>query len=259
MSNVADYIGINGLLITNVVTLILLLFLIFYYNIPKKIILKIIWPKYSKSGFLKIIDHNGKLLDVGCGNNSPYYIKTRYPSIVYYGIDVGDYNQTKPNVADNYIVVKPEDFAGAIENMPELFDTVISSHNLEHCNDRDRTLDAMIKVLKSGGYLFLSFPTEESVNFPGPRKGTLNYYDDETHKDKPPEYDKIISKLKDNNMQIIFASKSYKPFFLYLIGFFLEWKSKKDKEVRIWTWAYWGFETIIWAKKNKPARVHAGG
>jgi len=49
-------------------------------------------------------------------------------------------------------------------------------------------------------------------------------------------------------MQIV--SKSYKPFFLYLIGFFLEWKSKRDIKVYIWTWAYYGFETIIWAKKK---------
>jgi SAM-dependent methyltransferase len=250
MSNITNSVGINVLLATNAITLVCLLVLTVYYKIPKKIFWKIAEPKYCKSGFLKIINHNGKLLDAGCGNNSPYYIKTKYPDIVYTGIDVGDYNQTKPNLADNYIVVKPEKFAEAIANIPELFDTVISSHNLEHCNDRDKTLDAMIKVLKPGGYLFLSFPTEESVNFPGPRKGTLNYYDDKTHRDKPPEYEKIISKLKTNNMEILFASKSYKPFLLFLIGFFLEWKSRKDKEVKTWTWAYWGFETIIWAKKK---------
>jgi len=169
--------------------------------------------------------------------------------MIYTGIDIGDYNQTKPNLADNYIVVEPEKFAEAIENLPELFDGVISSHNLEHCNARNRTLDAMIKVLKPGGYLYLSFPTEESIDFPCTRNGTLNYYDDPTHKDKPPVFDEIIKTIHANGMEVVFASKSYKPFFFYLIGFLLEWKSKKDKEVKIWTWAYWGFETIIWAKK----------
>jgi len=130
----------------------------------KKIIKILFEPKYCLSKFLKIINHNGKLLDVGCGNNSPYLIKTKYPNIVYYGIDVDDYHQTKPNLADSYIVVKPEDFAETIEKLQENFDTVISSHNLEHCNDRDKTLDAIIKKLKSGGYLFLSFPTEKSEN-----------------------------------------------------------------------------------------------
>lgn len=225
----------------------------------KKIIRKIVEPKYCKSSFLKKINHNGKLLDVGCGNNSSYSIKSQYPNIHYTGIDVGDYNQTKPNMADNYIITEPEKFADTIANIPELFDTVISSHNLEHCNDRNKCLDAMIKVLKNGGYLYLSFPTEKSINFPGPRNGCLNYYDDGTHKDIPPDFDKVITVLKNNNMEIIFSSKSYKPFFMFLIGALYERKSKKEKQTKVGTWAFWGFEAIIWAKKKETARVHAGG
>ena len=105
---------------------------LFHYS--KKIIWKIVKPRYYKSKFLKKINPNGRLLDVGCGNNSPYNIKTRYPNIKYTGIDVGNCNQTKHNLADNYIMVKPENFSDAIANLPELFDTVISSHNIEHCN-----------------------------------------------------------------------------------------------------------------------------
>ncbi|MCL1814010.1 MAG: class I SAM-dependent methyltransferase [Treponema sp.] len=219
-------------------------------NIIKKIILEIAGPKYGKSKFLKKINRRGNLLDVGCGNNSPYKIKTKCPKIHYTGIDIGDYNQNKPNLADSYITAKPENFAETIENLPELFDTVISSHNLEHCNNREKALNAMIKVLKSGGYLYLSFPTEASVNFPGYRNGCLNYYDDPTHKYLPPDFFETINTLKENNMEIIFSSRSYKPVPLCMIGFFLEWKSKKDKETKLGTWAYWGFETIIWAKKK---------
>jgi ubiquinone/menaquinone biosynthesis C-methylase UbiE len=215
----------------------------------KKIAWKIMEPPHHRNKFIKKINQKGALLDVGCGNNSSYDIKTICPDVFYVGIDIGDYNQTKPNLADQYVITTPEEFAKTISNMASTFDTVVSSHNLEHCNDREKTLDAMIKVLKSGGYLYLAFPTEKSVNFPGPRNGTLNYYDDPTHKNTPPNYDKTIKKLLENNMQIIFASKSYKPFFMYIIGFLLEWKSKKEKQIKYWTWAYWGFETVIWAKK----------
>jgi SAM-dependent methyltransferase len=190
------------------------------------------------------------MLDAGCGNNSPYYIKSKYPDIIYTGIDVGDYNQINPNSADKYIIVEPDKFAEAIASLPQRFDTVISSHNLEHCNDREKTLEALIKVLKNNGYLYLSFPSEKTVNFPGFRRGSLNYYDDPSHKYSPPDYNKTIAALQQNNMEIIFANKSYKPFFMYWIGFFLERKSKKDKEIKNGTWAYWGFETIIWAKKK---------
>jgi SAM-dependent methyltransferase len=230
---------IGGLVMANIKELIWL----------KYIIREIVGPKYCKSNFLKKINHNGKLLDVGCGNNSSYFIKSKYPNINYTGIDVSNYNQTKPNMADNYMIVEPNEFAEAIANIPESFDTVISSHNLEHCNDRNKTLDAIIKVLKKGGYLYLSFPTEKSVNFPGFRNGCLNYYDDKTHKDAPPDFDKVITILKNNNIEIIFSSRSYKPIFMFLIGALNERRSKKDKETKIGTWAYWGFEAIIWAKK----------
>lgn len=220
-------------------------------NIYRIIYSKIVVPKYYKANFLKIINHNGTLLDVGCGNNSPYKIKSVYPDLIYTGIDIGDYNQIKPNLADKYIIVEPERFAQAIAEMPENFDTVVSHHNLEHVNDRKKTLESMIMSLKPNGYLYLAFPTENSINFPGPRKGTLNYYDDPTHKDTPPDFEQTILTLKQNNMKILFASESYKPFVMYIIGFLLERKSKKDKETKFGTWTYWGFHAIIWAKKNK--------
>jgi SAM-dependent methyltransferase len=220
-----------------------------YYKIPKKIIKKIVEPPHCKNRFLKIIDKKGTLLDVGCGNDSPYYIKTLLPDIIYTGIDIDNYNQTKPNLADNYIIVSPENFSNKIAELADSFDAVISSHNLEHCNDRNKTLTAMIKALKTGGYLYLSFPTEDSVNFPGPRSGTLNYYDDPTHKGFPPKFDEIIEILKTNSMEIVFASKSYKPFFYYLLGKLLENKSKREQKVFYPIWAYYGFETIIWARK----------
>jgi 2-polyprenyl-3-methyl-5-hydroxy-6-metoxy-1,4-benzoquinol methylase len=167
---------------------------------------------------MKIINPKGTLLDVGCGNNSPYNIKLKFPDIRYTGIDIGDYNQTKPILADNYLITTPESFAGKISELKNEFDTVICAHNLEHCNNRYKTLEAIISALKSGGYLYLAFPSENSVDFPGPRRGCLNYYDDGSHKDIPPKYDETIENLKKRNMQIIFAAKSYKPVFLYFIG-----------------------------------------
>jgi SAM-dependent methyltransferase len=238
------------LFITNVITLVCLFVVIIYYKIPIKILLRIAKAPYGKKRFLKKINKNGKLLDVGCGNNSPYQIKTMYHNIYYTGIDIGDYNQQQPNMADEYIITTSENFADTIANLDKKYDAIISSHNLEHCNDREKTLDAIIKVLISGGYLYLSFPTEKSVNFPGFRNGCLNYYDDPTHKGVPPNFDRVIEKLKNNNMEIIFSNRSYKPFLLHLIGFFMERKSKREKITKIGTWAYWGFEAIIWARKK---------
>jgi len=224
-------------------------------NFFKNIKIKILNKNYTKRDrwrFLEITNYKGNLLDVGCGNDSPYWTKKLYPNIIYTGIDVGDYNQSKPNDADNYIIVKPEEFAESITNIPELFDTVISAHNLEHCNDRDGTLQAIIKVLKPGGFLYISFPTEKSVKFPKGRKYTLNYFDDKTHKEDPPKFKDVLKILKKNNMKILFSSKSYKPFLQWFVGFYKEKESKQKKEVLFpWTWAFWGFESIIWARKSK--------
>lgn len=209
-------------------------------------------PSHGKRRFLMSINKKGSLVDVGCGNNSPYYVKSRFPDIFYIGIDIGDYNQTKPNLADEYLLTTPDKFADTIANI-EGADTVISSHNLEHCDDREKTLDAMMKILKQGGKLFLSFPTKESVNFPH-RKGVLNYFADPTHKYNPPDFDQIILELKNNNFDILFSSISYKPMFYFLVGLFLEPLARLTKRVffnSYGTWSYWGFESIIWAKKTK--------
>jgi SAM-dependent methyltransferase len=261
-----NVLAFNILLVFNVITLFCLLFLVFYYKIPEKIIRKIlkplinnfkklsfnkmIIPPHGREKFLQIINQKGKLLDVGCGNNSPYYFKSWFPYLIYTGIDIGDYNQTSPILTDNYIITSPETYSDKIMEFENEFDTVNCSHNLEHCNDRNKTLEAIIKALKSGGYLYLSFPSEKSTNFPGPRAGCLNYYDDSSHKDVPPKFNEIIERLKNGGMKIIFSSKSYKPFFMYFIGLKNENKSKKEKRVKNGTWAYWGFETIIWAIKK---------
>ena len=213
-------------------------------------LIEFVEPRHSKTSFHKLIDKKGLLLDVGCGNNSPYIMKSLFPDIHYTGIDVGDHNQTMPNLADEYIIAEPDKFADAILNLEKKYDTVFSSHNLEHCNDREKTLKAMTEVLKPGGYLLLQFPTEKSVNFPGLRNGCLNYYDDYTHKDKPPNFRQTIKSLKQAGMEILFSSKSYKPFRKYIIGALMEKESKKDKEVKWATWEYWGFEAIIWARKK---------
>jgi len=207
---------------------------------------------HIKSRFIKTINNKGTVLDVGCGNNSPYRIKRSRPDLYYVGVDVSDYMQSTPNLADEYIISQPDKFHDTILNLGERFDAALSSHNIEHCCDREKTLDAIIKVLKpAGGRLYLSFPSQASVTFPS-RVGTLNYYDDKTHTDEPPNFTEIIEKLKASNMKVSFAKNPYKPFFLYLIGLLLEPFSKITRKNLIGraTWAYYGFESVIIAEKK---------
>nr|WP_297771106.1 class I SAM-dependent methyltransferase [uncultured Butyrivibrio sp.] len=201
-----------------------------------------------KTMFLYKMPHNPHVLDVGCGNNSPKFIKSRRPDVHYTGIDVCDYNQSGTSIqqADKYIISTPESFSSDIAHMNSQFDIVISAHNIEHCNNPMETIDAMCLALKSGGCLYMAFPSEKSISFPS-RQGTLNFYDDPTHR-YVPEFEKIIDALKQNGMSIDFAEKQYKPFGKYVLGSIIE-KIYKKKVTRF-TWAYYGFESVIWAHKE---------
>lgn len=199
--------------------------------------------------FISTIPDGSKLLDVGCGNDSPKRVKDINPNIIYSGIDVADYNQSSANYADEYIITKPEDFSQTIRNLGEKFNFVTSSHNLEHCNDPYKTLVSICSALRSNGKLFLAFPCEDSVNFPS-RKVTLNFYDDDTHIDKPIDFEKVLKILKENNFKVTYSKKKYKPTLLYIIGFLQEPFSRLIGKNLQGTWAYYGFETIIWAIKS---------
>ena len=205
--------------------------------------------RYGKFSFISRLKLDASILDVGCGNDSPYWTKQILPNCFYTGIDIADYGQAKPNLSDNYIVTTPEKFASDIATNKNCFDAVISAHNLEHCDDREKTLQAIMGSLKKNGLLYLAFPSESSVNYPS-RGGCLCYYDDPTHKGMPPDFDSIIEVLHQNGFEIIFLSKCYKPLFLWIVGLLLEPYSRLKKYNSKGTWAYYGFEAIIWARKR---------
>ncbi|NNN19522.1 MAG: methyltransferase domain-containing protein [Acidimicrobiaceae bacterium] len=204
--------------------------------------------KNGKTDFLSKLNSNSSILDVGCGNNSPFCTKQILPDCIYTGLDVGDYNQTKPLLADNYVITTPQNFSKEIAKFSKAFDAVISSHNLEHCDDREMTLTAMLEALKIGGKLYLSFPCEQSVNFPQ-RGGTLNYYDDSTHKLSPPNFNETLSYIKRKGFEIVYAERNYSPKILSLVGRACEPLSKLRNKNMTGTWEYYGFESIIIAEK----------
>lgn len=203
----------------------------------------------GKLAFIASIKNSAKILDVGCGNDSSFLIKSKVPDCFYVGIDIGDYNQKKPNLADKYILTSPDLFSQEIQKFREQFNVVISSHNIEHCNDRVATIIAMLNSLEIGGNIYISFPCSDSVSFPS-RGGTLNYFDDLTHKPPPPNYDHILELLKKCNFDVDFSERNYKPIVLRIIGAILEPFSKISKRVLIGTWEFYGFESIIWATKK---------
>jgi len=119
-----------------------------------------------KVDFLSSLPPTVSILDVGFGNNSPCRTKDIFPNCNYVGLDIGDYNLENTSCADQYLLTTPQNFANKIAQFSSVFDVVVSSHNLEHCNERCKVLESMIGALKNEGEMYLSFPCEQSVFFP---------------------------------------------------------------------------------------------
>lgn len=205
---------------------------------------------WDKEHFLRSLrSEKGVILDVGCGNNGPIYTKSILSNWFYIGIDVQDYNQSGQEVADRYTIVDAEEFSSEVGKYSNFCDAVVSTHNLEHCNDREGVLVAMAKALRIGGKLLITFPTENSVKFPS-RAGCLNYFDDATHKKDPPNFSWVVSTLRDSGLHIIYATTHYQPPLSWILGLQNEEQSIREMSIKEGTWALWGFETIIWAERR---------
>ena len=211
------------------------------------VVLKTIFKRGSKEHFINSAKSGTRVLDVGCGNNGAKKLKLINGSLHYVGIDIQDYN-FEPGYADEYIIVEKEIFAKKIASMVNI-DYIICAHNLEHVDNPFELLNAFSKCVSTNGELFLSFPSEKSINFPS-RKGTLNYYDDTTHNNQVPDFDLVLDQLNQGGFETIHVFQNYQPFFMSFLGFLMEPVSKYLGKVMPGTWAYYGFETIIWAKKN---------
>jgi SAM-dependent methyltransferase len=219
--------------------------------------ISIIMHPNGKIHFLSKLSDNASILDVGCGNNSPYMVKSILPSSIYTGIDIGDYNQTKPNRADHYIVSSPESFADRIAEFDACFDAVVSSHNLEHCNDRLATFTSMMRATRPDGLMYVSFPSAGSVRFPR-RIGTLNYFDDPTHKDLPPDVDQLLEMARAYGFEAVFVTRRNRPLLSWFVGLILEPISMLMNRVVRGTWELYGFEAIMILKRLRTHSKQLG-
>lgn len=107
---------------------------------------------------IKRYNLSGNLLDVGCGSK-PY--RSLFSNIKKYrGIDFKDYSVNK-----DFSIGKPDyyfrnDYSKTLV-LPfknESFDNAVSFQVLEHHNNPATMLNELLRVIKSGGYVMISYP-----------------------------------------------------------------------------------------------------
>jgi len=215
-----------------------------------KIALKKRLDRFSKWRFLTELKDGAAILDVGCGGHSPYRTKAVNKTFYYTGIDIQlcHFDQRDEQLADEFHIVPAEDFASAIAALGCRFDALISSHNIEHVEAPAAVLRSLCAVLRPGGTMYLSFPSEESVKFP-PRRGTLNFHDDPTHQ-WLPVHDEIVDLLNECEVEIKDMTIGNRAGIPFVLGGVVEPLSAALNKVLPFTWNYWGFETVILGMKR---------
>lgn len=93
--------------------------------------------------FRGTIPENVSFIDAGGGNNSSHNMKNFFHGYTYAGLGVGDYNENRLPLANHHIMVAPDKFSDPIISFKASFDAAISSHNLEDCDELDKTLHNM--------------------------------------------------------------------------------------------------------------------
>jgi SAM-dependent methyltransferase len=148
-----------------------------------------------------------RILDIGCGNNSPTTTKRWFPGCHYSGADIQQYNNSQEDMRamDDFYLLSID--GSGYEAIPDSsYDLVILHHVVEHMNDPASTLKAICSKLKPGGYIWIAFPSLRSLSLPS-AAGTLQFCDDPTHV-YLPDVREISNILLSNGVRVLHAGRT---------------------------------------------------
>lgn len=143
--------------------------------------------KYITFKFFKIrkyVNEKGKLkiLDIGAGNHSASKTKELFLNCEYWGVDrCTDYANSAEDFhfMDKFCEMDLTQLEFDI--LPDsYFDIIIMAHVIEHLSNGDEVLKRLSDKLAPNGIIYLEWPGIRSTKLPS-KKGTLNFFDDETH------------------------------------------------------------------------------
>jgi SAM-dependent methyltransferase len=122
------------------------------------------------------------LLDIGAGNYSATNTKKWFPNCVYHGVDRDRaYNNSEDDFKLMDKFYELDLTLLHFESIPDqYFDAIMMSHVIEHLPNGIEVVKALTSKLKPGGLFYLEYPGAKSTTLPS-KKGTLNFFDDDTH------------------------------------------------------------------------------
>ena len=196
-----------------------------------------------------------RILDIGCGNNSPSHTKRWFPGCHYVGADIQDYNMNDGDRAalDGFFRLGTD--ASGYDLIPDnSFDFVIVNHVLEHMVDPAPVLALLCGKLRPGGYIWIAFPSLRSLSLPS-AEGCLQFCDDFSHV-YLPDVREVTNVLLKNHVKVLHAGRS-KYLVRSLIGVaVLPWEALrllftgKFSGSRLWYLV--GFEDHVFGQASLP-------
>lgn len=146
-----------------------------------------------------------KILDIGSGSHSPVITKKWLPGCHYTGVDKDKkFNNDDADLKAMDEFIEMDLTKLQFDKIPDNnYDIIIMSHVIEHLYNGDSVVAGIVPKLKTGGIIYLEFPSERSIHFPSMRE-TLNFFDDPTHC-RIYNLKEVCNILMQNNIKILKA------------------------------------------------------
>jgi SAM-dependent methyltransferase len=201
-----------------------------------------------------------RVLDIGCGNHSPFITKRWFPNCEYHGADIQDYGIDEQDRAhmDRFFPLTFD--GGGYEAMADdYYDLVFLNHVTEHMPDPAPVVEMLCRKLRTGGIFWIAFPSLKSLSLPS-ADGTLHFCDDPTHV-RVCDVREFANIFLRNRLKIVKGGRSFNwPRFV--IGLVLWPLSKlrqlvKGRMSANCMWYLYGFEDCVAGQKLPPVSTPA--
>ena len=207
----------------------------------------------AKYRFLNKLFKQGEfvLLDIGAGNHSASKTKKWFPNCEYHGLDLNkNYNNDENDfkLMQSFYELNLEELN--LDSVPNAnFDFIMMAHVIEHLKNGDQVLVKLLAKLKPGGYLYVEYPGIKSTQLPR-MKGTLNFFDDDTHV-RVYSLTELYNLFLKNNTEIIKGgTRRYMPNILMMPLKVIHNLIKYGKILPSIFWDFFGFAEFILIKKK---------